>query len=202
MMRAFLLFAPLLAGCVAINVPGGQTPGRLDTSGSGDPAPLVYAAAGTEIALQNTVDGQVSTARITVVDQIGLRGAFTRASGAPGGVYPGCWGCGGTMRIEEALYGALWPLETGKQVTFLRTAPDGTKARAVIRVAGTEVIETPAGTLSTYRLDGQINSLTGPAYQASVRAWWAPDPGWVVRAEGSDSAGRQLKSIVTEIKAP
>ncbi len=202
MMRISWLLVPLLAGCVAINVPGANAPDGLDTSGSGDPAPLVYAAAGTEIALQNVIDGQSSQSRITVVDTIGLRGAFTRTNGTPGGVYPGCWGCGGTMRIEEALYGALWPLETGKQVTFVRTAPDGTKARAVIRVAGSEVIKTPAGTFRTYRLDGQINSLTGPAYQASVQAWWASDPGWVVQATGSDSDGRRLSSKVVEIKAP
>ncbi|MEO1490603.1 MAG: hypothetical protein AAFV19_00435 [Pseudomonadota bacterium] len=202
MWKISLILVPLLAGCVAINVPGAGTPDGLDTSGRGAPAPLVYAAAGTEIALQNIVDGQTTQTRITVSKPAGLRGAFARPDGTVGAVYPGCWGCGGSVQIEEALYGALWPLETGKQVTFLRTALDGTKARAVIRVAGIETIRTEAGTYRTYRLDGQINALTGPAYQASVRAWWAPDPGWVVRAEGSDSSGRRLTSVVTEIKAP
>ena len=106
------------------------------------------------------------------------------------------------MVIEEAKYAALWPLETGKEAAFLRTAPDGNKARVVIKVAGTQTIETPAGTFDTYLLDGRIEHLTGPRYSAQVRAWWAPGPGWVVRAEGGDSQGSTLSSQVVEIIEP
>lgn len=183
-----------LAGCAQ--------PGALNTSGRGDPARLIYAPAGTQITLANVVDGQTSQTQITVAPPSGFRGAFTRADGTQGGFYPGCWGCGGAMRIEEDAYAALWPLETGKSTGFLRTAPDGQKARVVIRVAGNQVIETPAGTFETYLLEGRVEHLTGPRFSATVRAWWAPDPGWVVRAEGSDSAGKQLASEVTAFSEP
>ena len=194
-----LLLAPLsllmLAGCI-------DRPQGLDTSGRGDPARLTYAAPGTRIVLVNQANGQSSQTNITAGQPAGLRGAYTRDDGAAGGFYPGCWGCGGAMQIEEDKYAQLWPLETGKAVSFLRTAPDGNKARVVIRVAGSETIDTPAGTFETYLLDGRIEHLTGARYSAQVRAWWAPGPGWVVKAEGGDSQGSTLSSQVIEFIRP
>ncbi|MEM1299148.1 MAG: hypothetical protein AAGH68_07680 [Pseudomonadota bacterium] len=174
----------------------------LDTSGRGDPAPLVYAPEGTQIRLSNTIDGQVSESAITAGRAFGPRGALVRADGTQGAFYPGCWNCGGSMVIEEAQYAALWPLETGKTAAFLRTAPNGDKARVVIRVAGRETLETPAGSFDTYLMEGRVNHLTGAAYDANVKAWWAPDPGWVVRATGSDSTGRSLSSEVVSFTLP
>jgi hypothetical protein len=106
------------------------------------------------------------------------------------------------MQIEIDKYSQLWPLETGKNVAFLRTAPDGQKARVIIRVSGTQEIETAAGKFDTYILDGRIEHLTGPRYSAQVRAWWAQDPGWVVKAEGGDSQGSTLSSEVAKIDLP
>ncbi|MFK7945225.1 MAG: hypothetical protein AB8B85_20245 [Paracoccaceae bacterium] len=174
----------------------------LDTSGRGAPAPLVYAPEGTLIRLSNTVNGQVSESRITAGRALGPQGALIRSNGTQGSFYPGCWDCGGGMQIEEALYTALWPLETGKIASFIRTAQDGNKARVVIRVAGREQVETPAGSFDTYLLEGRVQHLTGPQYEANVRAWWASDPGWVVKAQGSDSAGTSLASEVVEFIDP
>ncbi len=174
----------------------------LDASGQGDPARLTYAPAGTRIVLSNSVNGQVSQTQISAGQPLGAQGAFVRGDGSQGGFYPGCWSCGAPMVIEEAKYAALWPLETGKTVSFLRTAPDGQKARVVIRVAGTQTVEIPAGTFDTYLLDGRVENLTGPRYSAQVRAWWAPGPGWVVKAEGGDSQGSTLSSEVIEFIRP
>lgn len=179
-----------------------QQRGGLDRSGRGDPARLSYAEQGTGIRLVNTANGKTSETIITAGQSSGLRGAYTGANGQTGGFYPGCWGCGGQMQIEEDKYGALWPLETGKQVTFLRTAPDGQQARVVIRVAGLDEIETEAGRFEAYMLDGRIEHITGPRYSAQVRAWWAPGPGWVVKAEGGDSQGSTLSSEVAEFILP
>lgn len=176
--------------------------GGLDTSGRGDPAPLVYAPEGTQIRLSNTVDGQVSQNTITAGRALGARGALVRADGTQGAFYPGCWNCGDGMRIEEAQYAALWPLETGKIASFVRTSPGGEKARVVIRVAGRETVETAAGSFETYLLEGRVNHLTGAAYDAEVKAWWAPEPGWVVKAQGSDSKGRALASEVVSFTLP
>jgi hypothetical protein len=178
---------------------GGQD---LDSSGRGSPASLTYAPSGTEIKLSNTANGTVSETSITAGLPAGARGTYTRANGQNGSFYPGCWGCGGTMQIEEDKYAALWPLETGKEVSFLRTAPDGQKARVVIKVAGVQTVETPAGTFETYMLDGRVEHLNGPRYSAQVRAWWAPNPGWVVKAEGGDSQGSNLSSQVVELSRP
>lgn len=174
----------------------------LDVSGRGDPARLLYAEVGTEITLENQTNGTPSETRVTAARAQGVQGRFIREDGTEGSFYPGCWGCGAGMQIDEAAYAMLWPLETGKRVTFLRTAPDGQKARVVIRVAGIEDIETPAGTFETYLLDGRIEHLTGPRYSAQVRAWWAPGPGWVVKAEGGDSQGSTLSSQVVSFARP
>ena len=169
---------------------------------SSGPPDLVYAPAGTRISLENTVNGDASRSRITLTEPAGLRAGFVDEDGQTGSAYPGCWGCGGAMVIDEAAYAALWPLEAGKQVTFLRTAPDGQTARVFIRVAGRETVETPAGSFDAWMLDGRIENVTGPRYSAQVRAWWAPDPGWVVRAEGGDSQGNTLSSRVAGIDRP
>ena len=166
------------------------------------PAPLVYAPPGTRITLANTVNGRPGESRITVAGASGPRGSVVAEDGRVGHVYPGCWDCSDGMRIDEAEYAALWPLEVGKQVAFLRTAPDGSQARVLIRVAGRETVETPAGIFDAWLLDGRVENVTGPRYSAQVRAWWAPDPGWVVKAEGGDSLGNTLSSQAVAIDLP
>lgn len=168
----------------------------------GTSAQLTYAAPGTKLRLVNLANGTQSESRITAGAPTGLRGAYTTDDGRFGSFYPGCWGCGDGMTIEEEKYAQLWPLEAGKQVVFLRTANDGRKARVVIRVAGQETVTTGSGTYDAYLLDGRIENITGPRYSAQVRAWWAPGPGWVVKAEGGDSQGNTLSSEVAEFTAP
>ncbi|MEM8699256.1 MAG: hypothetical protein AAGF44_08795 [Pseudomonadota bacterium] len=184
----------LLAACTA--------PQGLDASGSGAPAPLLYAEPGTRITLASSLDGAESQREITILAQQGVAGAFQREDGSTGRVFPGCWDCGAPNVVEEDAYARLWPLETGKRVTFLRSAPDGTKNRIVIRVAGTERIETAAGGFDTYLLKGQSTALTGPRWSAELDIWWAPDPGWAVKAAGSDSDGRSFASEAIEIVPP
>lgn len=166
------------------------------------PANLVYAPAGTRIELLNMVNGEASRERITVAPQTGLRALFTDAQGRAGSAYPGCWGCSAEMTIEENQYAALWPLETGNEVMFLRTGPEGQAARVFIRVSGRDTVKTPAGTFEAWMLDGRVENLTGERHSAQVRAWWAPEPGWVVRAEGGDSRGNTLSSQVVDIDLP
>ena len=72
----------------------------------------------------------------------------------------------------------------------------------IVSVVGTEQITTPAGDFETWLLDGRMEQVTGPPLSAQVRAWWAPGPGWVVRAEGGDSRGNTLSSEVVEIIYP
>ncbi|MEM7423974.1 MAG: hypothetical protein AAF334_09640 [Pseudomonadota bacterium] len=185
---SLLALVAMLAAC--------QQPGGLDASGRGDPAPLFYAPPGTQLLLRNTIDGEAKTQQIAVEPPRGPRGAYRDSDGRSGGFYPGCWGCGGEALIQEEAYRALWPLETGKQTTFIRRTPDGVEARVLIRVAGVQVVRTEAGTFQTFLLDGRIEHLTGPRFSAQVKAWWAPDPGWVIRAEGGDSGGSTLVSEV------
>jgi hypothetical protein len=191
---AAVALAALLAACgVPALAPDGPAPAR---------APLVYAPPGTHITLANSVNGRPSETRLIVAGASGPRGAYVAEDGRVGGVYPGCWDCGGAMRIEEEKYAGLWPLEPGRQVVFLRTAPDGQQARVLIRVAGRETVETPAGTFDAWLLDGRVENVTGPRHSAQVRAWWAPDPGWVVKAEGGDSLGNTLSSQAVAIVVP
>ncbi|MEM9736196.1 MAG: hypothetical protein AAF908_06290 [Pseudomonadota bacterium] len=187
------LLAPLLLPLAVLACAAPETAG---------PPELVYAPAGTPIRLVNTVDGVESETRITASVARGLRGAFVRADGTVGSFYPGCWDCGAPAEIEEDLYAALWPLAPGKEVGFLRSAPDGTRARIVISVVGPETVETEAGRFETWRLAGRMTMLTGASLTAEVTAWWAPDPGWVVKAEGRDSAGKILASEVAAFGVP
>lgn len=164
----------------------------------GTPALLAYAAPGTQIVLENKVNDIVGRTRITAGEARGPRGAYVGEDGKPGGFYPGCWGCGGDRIIDEEAYRRLWPLEKGKRAVFERISPNGDKARVAITVAGNERITTPAGTFDTWILVGRVEHLTGPVYSAQVRAWWAPGPGWVVRARGGDSNGSAFSSEVVE----
>ncbi|MEM9138306.1 MAG: hypothetical protein AAGB15_00620 [Pseudomonadota bacterium] len=190
-----LAAAVALAGC-------DQRPGGSDRIGRGAPVQLAYAEPDTRINLVSAANGQTSETTITVLPTTGLRGAYRGADGSQGSFYPGCWGCGTGMTIEEEKYASLWPLEIGKQAVFLRTAPDGQQARMQIRVSSFETVSTPAGEFEAYALDGRIEHITGPRYSAQVRAWWAPGPGWVVKAEGGDSRGNTLSSQVAEIARP
>jgi len=190
------LLLVLLSACAQ------QPVGGLDQTGSAAPARLEYAPPGTVITLLDSDNGATSESRITVAPPTGYRGTYTTDNGNTGSFYPGCWACGGDNLIETGKYAQLWPLETGKNVAFLRDSPDGLKARVVIRVIGTETIETAAGRFDTYVLDGRVEHLTGPRHSAQVRVWWARDPGWVVQVEGSDSDGNVLTSKVTSIQLP
>lgn len=198
-MRKIFLFSVL----AALTLSACETPlGGSDGGARGTSAQLNYAAPGTKMRLVNLANGTQSESRITAGAPTGLRGAYTTDDGRFGSFYPGCWGCGDGMMIEEEKYAQLWPLETGKQVVFLRTANDGRKSRVVIRVAGAESVTTGSGTYDAYLLDGRIEAITGPRYSAQVRAWWAPGPGWVVKAEGGDSQGNTLSSEVAELSTP
>ena len=200
MMKLPGVLAVLLLLLAACSEP--QKPVGLDRTGSAAPARLDYAPTGTVITLVDTENGESSETRITVAPSIGFRGAYTTVNGSAGGFYPGCWACGGDNLIEAVKYAQLWPLETGKNVSFLRDSPDGLKARVLIQVTGSETIETQAGIFDTYVLDGTVEHLTGPRYSAKVRAWWARNLGWVVRAEGGDSDGYVVSSEVTSVRLP
>ena len=158
---------------------------------------LAYAPPGTEIVLESTINNEISRSRLTAGDHRPPRGAYLAEDGSQRNFYPACWGCG-DKQIDEAAYGTLWPLETGKFASFLRIAATGETARVIVRVAGKERLATPAGTFDTWILEGRVESETGPAYSAQVRAWWAPGPGWVVRARGGDSEGNAFSTEVLE----
>lgn len=197
-MRA-MFFLALTTALVLAGCDQRPTPDRI---GRGAPVQLAYAEPNTRITLANAANGTLSETTITVLPATGFRGAYAGSNGQIGSFYPGCWGCGSGMSIEEEKYANLWPLETGKQVVFLRTAADGQQARVQIRVAEFETVATRAGEFQAYALDGRIEHITGPRYSAQVRAWWAPGPGWVVKAEGGDSRGNTLSSQVSELVRP
>lgn len=163
---------------------------------------LAYAAPGTEIEIENTINGDVSRSVITAATPVGARGAYLDQDGTPGDYYPGCWDCGGDSVIDEEAYRKLWPLAIGNRAVFTRTRPNGETARVVIAVTESGQITTPAGTFDTWILQGRVEHLTGPAYSAQIRAWWAPGPGWVVRARGGDSAGNAFATEVVRFVFP
>ena len=199
-MRSFFKLAGLCTA--AFLLAACEPPRGSETNPVATAALLAYAEPGTQIFLRNNVNGETSEVQITADQATGPRGAYTGADGSSGGFYPGCWGCGGSMTIDEEAYRSLWPLQKGKRTVFLRTAPNGDKARMVITVAGTERVTTDAGTFDTFILDGRLENLSGARYSAQVRAWWAPGPGWVIRARGGDSQGNTLSSEVTKFVLP
>lgn len=167
----------------------------------GSPILLAYAPTGTEIVIENTINQTTERVRLTAGTHVGARGAFVGEDGTESTFYPACWGCGGT-RIDESAYRALWPLEKGKRASFTRTAANGDTARVEIVVAGEERLTTPAGTFDTWILEGRVEQISGPPYSAQVRAWWAPGPGWVIRARGGDSDGNAFSSEVIDFDFP
>lgn len=162
------------------------------------PAQLLYAPVGTRIVMLNTVNGAPAEAQLTVERANGIFGAYVNGDGQPGAYLPGCWGCSGDMEIEAERYSALWPLEKGKSVQFLRVAPSGQVADVTIRVDGQAELETPLGTFDTVILDGRVEHVGGPRYSAQIRSWWAPGLGWVIRSTGGDSRGNTVESQIVD----
>lgn len=168
-----------------------------------EPAPLAYAAPGTKISYSrkgvNRGNRSSVNRSIEILETETARGRYKRPDGSTGSIYPGCFACGGDRQIEEDKYAALWPLEVGKEVTFLRWRAAGSKSQITIIVSGTETVTTPAGTFDTYVLTGKIKNIEGNRWSASVTDWWAPSVGWIVKKQTKETDGDFSKLEVTEI---
>lgn len=171
--------------------------------GEDDGEAINWAPEGTRILLSNLVDGARSNTTITVGRAEGTRGSYSGPDGVAQSFYPGCWACGGSVTIERDKYDTLWPLIPGNSVTFLRTAADGTTAEVVITIVGTERITLPDGDgIEAVVLDTRVRSLTGAAWTAEMKSWWAPQLGWVIKARGESSLGTTLESVLVDWRPP
>ena len=162
------------------------------------PARLLYAPVGTRILLINAINGAPVETEVTVGRADGIFGTYRNGAAETGAYLPGCWGCTPGMQISPQAYGALWPLQPGKQVRFRRIDAGGQAAEVTISVTGTERLATPLGEFETYVLDGRIQHVGGAPYSAQMRSWWAPGLGWVIKTAGGDSRGNTFESQIAD----
>lgn len=193
-----ITIAMLLSGCqTAVQGPAQSVASVI--AAPMEPAPLAYAAPGTKISYSGISNRGSRDRTIEILEPEDARGQYRNPNGSTGSTYPGCFFCGGTRAIEEDKYVALWPLEVGKEVTFVRTRANGGRSQITITVSGTETVTTPAGTFDTYVLTGKIKNIDGIRWSASLTDWWAPSVGWIVKKRTKESDGDFLKLEVTQI---
>lgn len=164
---------------------------------------------GTIIEWKRTRDEQVDTPSSKVIGTKGLAIVRERADGSSGYIVPFCWGCvvnnpswRYTYRFDEEKYGALWPLAVGKSTTFTRIRSDnGRSWTHTLTVAAKETLRTPAGTFDAYRVTGRV-ALNGGDWNALATYWWAPEVGYIVKAESQQSLGqpRQFNFVATKVQ--
>ncbi len=102
--------------------------------------------------------------------------------------YFACAHCTGNAPATEDDYAALWPLETGKKVSFYRKRGSQSWANK-IEVIGTETIMLEElGDVHTYVLKNTSNRIGG-SWRGEQTVHYAPALGWIVRFDYSDNEG-------------
>jgi hypothetical protein len=109
--------------------------------------------------------------------------------------------------FDRALVESIWPLQTGKSVTFQisRTAPDGAKRawEETITVVREEDITTEAGQFRTVVVEMRQRSLTG-IYESLMTRWYAPEVGFIVKSKlvVEKGSGNASAWTVTKVAPP
>ncbi len=148
------------------------------------PAPFEPAEPGTRMAWQEIEGSGAGESVIGRADGYELHWQW---EGEPRSGYLFCSFCGST-RFDEQAYGALWPLEVGKSVSFWRNK-DGSRWQDEIEVIGTDSYELPGGPVPVYvvRWSSQAYS---HRWSGETTTLYAPSVGWSVRFEHADNEGR------------
>lgn len=93
---------------------------------------------------------------------------------------------------------AIWPLTTGKSVSYVRS--HGRRQwRDQITVLMTETVTVTAGVFETYVVQWESRAKDG-SWSGQATTWWAPKLGWAVKFEYSDSNGKIRTSETVEIR--
>lgn len=148
------------------------------------------AVAGTQFDMSFGGFARRATQSWTVLPVSLPKMSFQRPEGNESAMYPGCYACRETTRIDEQEYAKLWPLAVGNSVSFDRVKKGGARARVSISVVGTERVTTIAGDFDTYVIMGTIRARNGRKFGTATH-WWAPEVGWVVKYIGSNSVWKK-----------
>ncbi len=104
--------------------------------------------------------------------------------------------------FEKDKYLALWPLETGKRVTYLRKRKSQDLAwQHTVTVLGTETIDTGFGPVDTYVVREDMAAVFR-TWQGTRTHWWAPSIGYAVKAIRTDNKGYSSEVRVVRVERP
>lgn len=149
------------------------------------PAPFKVAAPGTKMVWTRIDGDETECGRIGHAD--GKLVHYTWA-GKPQYMYLFCIHCAGPeVRFNHDRYAAIFPLETGKSVTFSRRV-DQWRWINRIQVIGTERLSLPFAKLDTYVVLSETKGENNP-FDATNTMWYAPSIGWNVKFVYRDTRG-------------
>jgi len=107
---------------------------------------------------------------------------------------------GSPKTFDTSSVDPVWPLKIGNSVSYSRKKGNR-KWNDSIKVLGTETITVGAGTFDTFILLFKSKRDNNKWY-GQFKAWYAPNVGWAVKREYSDSERKSTKSEVIEIRSP
>jgi len=164
-----------------------------------------YAKKGTQITWSyNNVDSkgkrEKGTSTVLVTGKSGVLGRYKSHHGESK-FAPGCWRCSRSGYIfDQAAYASLWPLKTGKKVSFsLKSTKSGNTYVTTIKVGKLKKVKLDFGTVEAYELKETLR-FTESSWKANVTTYWAPSFGWSVKYNYKDSAGARRKASVIDVQ--
>lgn len=158
---------------------------------------------GTKLGFSQVKNGGVSRRYYTVQSPAGIKGSYLDI-GTQKTEYlvPGCWGCGGNAKFDEAKYSNIWPLKVGNKTQFTITRPNGAQAKHSIEVVSVEDVAVQDSTYRTFVLKGKLTALGSDTFRAERADWWSPELGWVVKSTGRDSRGNRFSLVIVDVEIP
>ena len=111
----------------------------------------------------------------------------------------------GVVRLHGDELQRLWPLEVGKEVSFVWT--EGSESwRFSHKVARRETVTIPAGTFDTFVIEISETGLNGNSHRSVNRSWYAPKVGYAVKyeyeLESGNNADPPRNWVATEVLVP
>ncbi len=94
----------------------------------------------------------------------------------------------------------IWPLETGKSVSYERSADDK-RWQDEVTVVGTQTVTVGAGTFDTYVVEWESHGVSH-SWSGRCLRWYNPELGWNVKTECSDSATGSQRWEMLRLSSP
>ena len=148
------------------------------------PAAFKVAPPGTTIVWKNLNSGEVATTVVQAADGYTVKRMVDGKEYSRYGFFAK-WPR--TISEEQRRkFDQIWPLETGKSVSYERSANDK-RWHDEVTVVRTETVTVGAGTFDAYVVEWESRGLSH-SWSGRCLRWYSPELGWNVKTECADSA--------------